>query len=100
MPPGGHVVFRLIKFLLAISVEGCLVTISVKLFLILTTGFRDGLQSFLHRYIRETGHTPWQPFFLMDQISFSYFCIGSPSDHFRDFSSNFGKRPLAKIGGK
>ena len=40
---------------LAIFVEGHLVIISVKLFLILTTSFRRDVISFLYRYIRETG---------------------------------------------
>ena len=65
---GGHVFLR-IKCVLAIFVEGHLVIISAKLFLILANGFRD-VSSFLHRYIRETCHATLVAKFLTDQICF------------------------------
>ena len=61
-PPGGHV-FQWIKWVSASFVEGHLVTISSKLLLIPTIGFRENVLSFLYRYIRETGYAPWWPCF-------------------------------------
>ena len=46
-------------------------TISAKLFLILTTDFREDFLKFSHRYIMETGHVTWWPSFMTDQICFS-----------------------------
>ena len=54
-PLGGHV-FHRIKWGLASFVEGHLVVISSKLFLILTIVFRENILSFLYRYIGETGY--------------------------------------------
>ena len=34
---------------------------------------------FYIRYIRETGHAPWWPCLLTDQICFCHCCRGSPS---------------------
>ena len=50
-------------------VDGHQITISVKVFSILSTGF----QSDVKRYIRETGHGSWRPYYFVDQISFIYF---------------------------
>ena len=45
-PPGGHIFWR-IKFVLAIFVEGHLITNSAKSFFILTNGFRRRCLKFL-----------------------------------------------------
>ena len=67
--------FWQIIFVLAISVEGQSVIISIKLFWILNTGFWGDC-------LTAISHSPWWPCFLMDQISFSCFCRGSSEDHF------------------
>ena len=49
-------------------------TIFAKLFSILTTGFRgEDVESFLHSYIRETGHAPGGYFFFDKSNSFKLF---------------------------
>ena len=54
---------------LSYFLEGQLVIISVKLFLIvLTIGFREDALGFLYRYIRETDHATWRSCLLTDQI--------------------------------
>ena len=75
MPPGGHV-FWWIKFVLAIS---------TKLFWSLVS---EDPQSFCYR----DKPCPLAAMFLMDQIRFSYFCRGSPSDHFCHIIFNFDHR--------
>ena len=63
---------------LANFVSGHLITISTKPFSILTTGFRgEDVSSFLHRYIRETGHAPQWPVFDGSNF-FSSFVEGHP----------------------
>ena len=50
-------------------VEGHQITITAKVFSILSTCFRSDVK----RYIRETGHGSWRPCYFADQISFIYF---------------------------
>ena len=68
-----------IKLVLAVLADSHLVTISTKLFCVVTTGFKgDDLQSFCYR------NKPRRlaAIFLTDQISFRYFSRGPPCDHF------------------
>ena len=55
-------------------------TISAKLFSILTISFRRRFLKVL-AYIREADQASWWPCFLIDQICFSYF-YRSPNEHF------------------
>ena len=55
---------------------------SAKLLSILIIGCREDVNSFLHKYIRETGLALRWPYFLTDQIRFNYFCKRSSSDLF------------------
>ena len=73
--------FWRVNFVLAIIVVRHSVTVSTKLFCILTTGFRgEDLQSFCYR----DKPRPLAAMFSTDQISFSYFCRGSPKEHSRE----------------
>ena len=66
-------------------------TISAKLISFLTIGFREEKKNFFfHEYTRRTGHAPWLPHFLMDQICVSYFCK-SPGGYFCQIILNSDK---------
>ena len=63
---------------LAIFVEVHLI-ISVKSISILTTGFRGvDVSSFLHKYIRETGHAPGSHVFCQIKFVLAIFVEGHP----------------------
>ena len=78
--------FCRIKFVLASFVEGHLVTVSTKLFLILTTGFRgENLQK--PTFVTTISHNHRRSCFMTDPISLTYFCRGSPKQYSCDVSS-------------